>query len=113
MSGIHRVDPVFVERVWGREDLSPLYGPQIRKIGEVWFPLGQDFPLLVKFIFTSERLSIQVHPNDEFAELHEGSRGKTEMWHILSSEPGATIALGMKQPMEPNQLRAAIDDGSV
>lgn len=108
-----RVEPRFVERVWGRTDLSPLFGPQDKRIGEVWFPVPGDFPLLVKFIFTSERLSVQVHPRDEYAHIHENSRGKTEMWHILSAEPDSTIALGFRQPVDKESLRGAIADGSV
>lgn len=110
---LRRIDPVFVERVWGRTDLSPLYDSPGKRIGEVWFPLGEACPLLVKFIFTSERLSIQVHPGDEFAELHENSRGKTEMWHILAADPQATIALGLKEPASKDQLRQSIEDGSI
>lgn len=108
-----RIEPRFVERVWGRTDLSPLFGPQDKRIGEVWFPVPGDFPLLVKFIFTSERLSVQVHPRDEYARIHENSRGKTEMWHILSAEPDARIALGFTRPIDVETLRAAIQDGSV
>ena len=108
-----RIEPRFVERVWGRTDLSPLFGPQEKRIGEVWFPLPGDYPLLVKFIFTSERLSVQVHPRDEYARLHENSRGKTEMWHILSAEPDSTIAVGFRRPVDNATLRSAIADGSV
>jgi len=109
-----RIDPVFVERVWGRTDLAPLFGPQATRIGEVWFPLGATYPLLVKFLFTSDRLSIQVHPRDEYAAEHEnGSRGKTEMWHVLAAEPGATIALGLKEAVDRETLRASIADGGV
>ena len=108
-----RIEPRFVERVWGRTDLSPLFGPQDKRIGEVWFPIPGDFPLLVKFIFTSERLSVQVHPRDEYARIHENSRGKTEMWHILAAEPDATIALGFREPVDKDSLRFAIADGSV
>jgi mannose-6-phosphate isomerase len=108
-----RIEPRFVERVWGRTDLSPLFGPQDKRIGEVWFPLPGDFPLLVKFIFTSERLSVQVHPRDEYARVHENSRGKTEMWHILSAGPDSTIAVGFRRPVDNATLRAAIADGSI
>ena len=58
------------------------------------------FPLLVKFIFPTDKLSIQVHPDDEYASAHEkaaGGRGKTEMWHAVSAEPGASLLLGVKQ----------------
>lgn len=108
-----RIEPEFVPRIWGRSDLSPLFPSQTQRIGEVWFSLGNDFPLLVKFIFTSERLSVQVHPDDEYAGTHEKSRGKTEMWHILNADPGATLALGLKQPVTKDELRRAIEDTSV
>jgi mannose-6-phosphate isomerase len=63
------------------------------------FPAGEAFPLLVKFIFPTDKLSIQVHPDDAYAAAHEqaaGGRGKTEMWHILSAEPNAQVLLGLK-----------------
>jgi len=59
----------------------------------------QDFPILAKFLFPSDKLSIQVHPDDAFAGRFEqaaGGRGKTEMWHIVSAEPGAELLLGLK-----------------
>jgi len=58
-----------------------------------------DFPLLVKFIFPTDKLSIQVHPNDAYASVYEkaaGGRGKTEMWHIVSAEPGTQLLAGLK-----------------
>jgi mannose-6-phosphate isomerase len=110
---VRLIEPRFVERVWGTTRLSPLFPDQDRKIGEVWFDAGSSFPLLVKFIFTSEKLSVQVHPEDEYARQVENSRGKTEMWHILSAEPHSTIALGFRQPVSEQQLRAAIADETV
>ncbi len=66
--------------------------------GKQFAPEGV-FPLLVKFIFPTEKLSIQVHPDDAYAAIHEraaGGRGKTEMWHIVSAESGAQVLLGLK-----------------
>jgi mannose-6-phosphate isomerase len=108
-----RIEPVFVERVWGRKNLAPLFPEQERPTGEVWFPAGDDFPLLVKFIFTDERLSVQVHPDDDYAAKHENSRGKTEMWHILDARPGATIALGFTREVTTREIAAAIQDGTL
>jgi mannose-6-phosphate isomerase len=57
------------------------------------------FPILVKFIFPKEKLSIQVHPDDAYAAAHEqaaGGRGKAEMWHIVSAEPQAKVLVGLK-----------------
>jgi mannose-6-phosphate isomerase len=57
-----------------------------------------DFPLLVKFIFPTDKLSIQVHPDDAYASVHEksaGGHGKTEMWHAVSAEDGAHVLIGL------------------
>lgn len=99
------------EKVWGSTRLSPWYPDSDRKIGEVWFEA--DLPLLVKFIFTTERLSVQVHPDDEFAAHYEQSRGKTEMWYILRADPGAQIALGFRESIDPERLRQASLSGDI
>jgi mannose-6-phosphate isomerase len=71
-----------------------------------------DFPLLVKFIFPTEKLSIQVHPDDVYASEHEqvaGGRGKTEMWHVVSAEPGATLLAGLKPYVTKKQFIEAME----
>jgi mannose-6-phosphate isomerase len=105
--------PKFVERVWGTTELRPLFPDQKQKIGEVWFDAGPGFPLLIKFIFTSEKLSVQVHPDDEYARTNENCRGKTEMWHILAAKPGSTLALGFRETVTKDQLRTAIENETV
>lgn len=103
-----------LEKVWGAHDLSPLFPPSASKIGEVWFDAQGALPLLVKFLFTSEKLSVQVHPDDAYAREHEGgSLGKTEMWHVLRADPGARIAAGFRRPVTPEQLRAAARSGGI
>jgi mannose-6-phosphate isomerase len=106
-----RLPTRFLEKVWGTTDLSPWYPSSAAKIGEVWFEA--DLPLLVKFIFTSDRLSVQVHPDDEFAAAHENSRGKTEMWYVLRAEPGARIATGFQQSISRERLREAALNGNI
>ncbi|MBM3737807.1 MAG: phosphoheptose isomerase [Acidobacteria bacterium] len=105
-----RIEPRFVERVWGSTDLSPLYGAVGVRIGEVWFDAG---PLLIKFLFTTAPLSVQVHPDDTYAHEHEHSRGKTEMWHILRADPGSWVWLGFKDPVTRGEAEAAVRDGSI
>jgi mannose-6-phosphate isomerase len=56
---------------------------------------ADDFPFLAKFLFTSDWLSMQVHPDDDYAERHEHSRGKTEAWYVIEREDNARIALGL------------------
>jgi len=104
------IEPRFVERIWGSTDLSPWFEAGGRKIGEVWFP-GEE--LLIKFLFTTENLSVQVHPDDAYAKRVENSRGKTEMWRVLRAEPGAKIALGFRQAVDREDARKAAMDGSI
>ena len=110
-----RLSASFKEKVWGSERLEPWYPDAKNKIGEIWFGEERNLPLLVKLLFTTERLSVQVHPNDEFAARHhgEGARGKTEMWHILRADPGAKIALGFREPVDPRRLRDGCASGDV
>jgi mannose-6-phosphate isomerase len=106
-----RLPTVFKEKIWGALDLAPWYSDPGKKIGEVWFEA--DLPLLVKFVFTSERLSVQVHPDDAFAAAHEKSLGKTEMWYVLRADPGAQIALGFREPVSRERLREAALSGEI
>jgi mannose-6-phosphate isomerase len=104
----------YVEKPWGRSQLPPMFdGPHGERIGEVWFTDGADLPLLAKYIFTSERLSIQVHPDDEQARARGLARGKTECWYILDAEPDATLGLGLKHAISAGELRHAALDGSI
>src|SRR5215831_16331526 len=104
-----RLSVRLVERVWGRTNLAPWYPEAAKPIGEAWFTGPEELPLLVKLIFTNERLSVQVHPDDG----EDGPRGKTEMWHILEAEPGATIALGFRAPITRERLRESAQSGEV
>jgi mannose-6-phosphate isomerase len=104
----------YVEKPWGRTSLPPMFdAPAGQRIGEVWFTGGTDLPLLAKYIFTSERLSIQVHPNDEQARARGLSSGKTECWYILDAEPDAVIGLGLTGQVSAEDLREAALDGSI
>jgi mannose-6-phosphate isomerase len=115
-----RLTPKFVERIWGSTQLEPLYprpgiknGPT-QKIGEVWLEAdGLRLPLLVKFIFSTEKLSVQVHPDDAYAALHHNSPGKTEMWHVVAAAPGAQIAAGFREPISTRQFREAAVSGEI
>lgn len=114
---MQKLVPHYVEKPWGRTDLPPIFAAAGagRQIGEVWFESGdgRDLPLLVKYIFTSERLSIQVHPDDAQAGNKGLARGKEEIWYILDCKPGATLGIGLTATMTPDQFRAAAQDGSL
>lgn len=72
----------------------------------------KEFPLLMKLLFPDDKLSVQVHPNDEEAAALNIGRGKTECWYILEAEPGATVACGLKPGTTIDSLRAAIADAT-
>ena len=103
----------FEEKVWGATELEPWFPNSDRKIGEVWFTSATPLPLLIKFLFTTEALSVQVHPGDDYSRRHENSPGKTEMWHILRARPDAKLALGFREPVTKDEVRQAIATGEL
>jgi len=109
-----KLDRHYVEKPWGRDKLPAAFNaPLGKRIGEVWFSGGGDLPLLAKYIFTSERLSIQVHPNDQQARARGLAQGKSECWYILDADPGAVLGLGLKREASRDELRSAALDGSI
>ncbi len=111
-----RLATKYVEKPWGRTGLPGIFPDGGgRQIGEVWFdgPDGHHPPLLVKYIFTSERLSIQVHPNDAQGRERGLAGGKSECWLILDAESGATLGMGTVRPLTDDELRAASLDGRI
>ena len=68
---------------------------------------------MAKYIFTSERLSVQVHPNDEQAQARGLAQGKTECWYILDAEPDAVLGLGLVREASSDELRRSALDGSI
>jgi mannose-6-phosphate isomerase len=112
-----------VEKPWGRRDLWPAFDPVPEggdPVGEIWFevPGEQDGTtggpeLLIKYLFTSDRLSVQVHPDDAAAQAKGYPRGKDEAWVVLKAEPHASIAIGTLRPMTKDELRQASLDGSI
>jgi len=160
-----RLAPSWREKIWGSQDLSPLFGYQSRRIGEVWYSFeantitngswaGQTlrelmlrdsaglmgnafrpgslprrstgeagraknstappyFPILVKFLFTGDKLSVQVHPDDAYAREHEDGPGKTEMWYVSRADPGACLALGLTTALTKDELREVARSGEI
>jgi mannose-6-phosphate isomerase len=108
-----------VRKPWGVVDLHPWSGIDGSgdAVGELWFQrVDKDAPtpaLLLKLLFTSEPLSVQVHPDDAFARSIGLPNGKTEAWYILAALPDARVAVGLKRHLTPQELRAAIKDGSI
>ncbi len=165
-----RLAPSWREKIWGSNNLQPLFGFHDRRIGEVWYtfedntvtngpwagqslsdlmrrhgeglmgtahrprpltrrspgdnvpasprprvstPCAPYFPILVKFLFTSDKLSVQVHPDDAYALEQENGPGKTEMWYVLRADAGAAIALGLTAALTKDELREAARSGNI
>jgi mannose-6-phosphate isomerase len=89
--------------------LSQKFGPEL--VGEA-SRHPQRFPLLLKFLFPHEKLSVQVHPDDECAQQAGQPWGKTECWYVADAQPGAQVALGLKPGVSCEQLEKAIHDKS-
>lgn len=128
------LSPHIVEKIWGGHKLSSMksigagHGVNLERIGETWEVsllkdgpcfneegqpisqvLGEEaFHYLVKFIDTSDDLSVQVHPGDEYAKKYEKSLGKTECWFILAADEGCGIYLGLKNGVDKARLERAL-----
>jgi mannose-6-phosphate isomerase len=132
-----RLKPWFSERVWGKKDLRPWYSDTgtTELVGEAWLTgpqcvvetgafagqtldhvaaqVGGEFPLLVKLLFPNEKLSVQVHPDDAQAQAAGEARGKTECWYVLEADPGATVALGLKDGVSVLDVERSVADGTM
>lgn len=108
-----------IAKPWGARDLGPWDqgADDGSRVGEIWYERldGEAAPssLLLKLLFVSEQLSIQVHPDDEQARSMGLACGKTEAWYILSAAPGAQVALGLRRSLSKRHLRDAANDGSL
>jgi mannose-6-phosphate isomerase len=114
-----------VAKPWGVADLAPWSrkGPggdaleDGALIGEFCYERSscsaREPVLLLKLLLTSQPLSLQVHPDDAFADSIGLPGGKTEAWYVLSARPGAQIALGLTRRLTPEEFRQALDDGSI
>ena len=98
-----KLTPIQKEYIWGTEEwmLSFLHEG------------FEDVPLLIKIINAREALSVQVHPDDEFAREQGESNGKTEMWYVLAAEPGAYLYYGLKNKISPNEFMKRIQNNSI
>ncbi len=102
-----------VDKVWGRDTLPPPFAAPLGvRIGEIWFEPPAEVPqVLVKYLFTSEKLSVQVHPSD--ATALSGEAGKEECWLVLDAEDDARLAIGFEREVSAQEMEAAAKDGTI
>ena len=128
MALLEKLEPLLLEKIWGGQKLKAYKNSlDFKNIGESWEvstlkegnslingeKLGSICSLnyVVKLIDTSENLSIQVHPKDDYAKINENSKGKTECWLILAAEEGAGIYLGLKEKVTKKEFKNALENG--
>ncbi|MET4131657.1 mannose-6-phosphate isomerase [Porphyrobacter sp. MBR-155] len=113
MSAARQLPTRMVAKVWGRDTLpAPFIAPPGEQIGEIWFEPPPELPqVLVKYLFTSEKLSVQVHPSD--ATALAGEAGKEECWLVLDAEPDAELAIGFERAVTSEEIAAAARDGTI
>jgi mannose-6-phosphate isomerase len=88
-------------------DLAKLHGRDL--VGRL-ARYEDRFPLLIKFLFPGDKLSVQVHPDDEGAKKYGQPYGKTECWYVLRANPGAQVALGLKPGITLDEFRKSIEE---
>ena len=111
MAKLQRLESRKIEKIWGVERLPQPFA-QV-KIGEICFAPPATCPLMAKYIFTSEALSIQVHPDDAYARTHGLASGKEECWYILAAEPGARLAAGLSRHVEKEEFAVLLERGEI
>lgn len=138
-----KLKPVLKDCVWGGEKLKTLFGKcnGNKNIAESWelsvhkdgvsgidgglltdflsanpnavSPDGDQLSIMIKYIDAKENLAVQVHPDDEYARIHEGDNGKTEMWYVISAEEGAGIYCGFKRDVTKEEFIQKINEDKV
>jgi mannose-6-phosphate isomerase len=129
---IYHLEPNIQRKIWGGENLEHLknlpFEVEVDPVGETWeisiHPDGPslhngkklnleisetELPYLVKLLDTGDELSVQVHPPDEYARLHENSSGKTECWLVLKADKNSGIYLGLEEGVTKESFKAALD----
>lgn len=107
-----KLDAIKSEKIWGYELWFASTHPNGCQHDFENFVHG-DYPLLIKVIQANDKLSVQVHPDDEKAELYEHCRGKTECWYVLDAEPDSKLIYGLNGVYNASELRAAIRSNSL
>ena len=120
---LFKTKPFISEKVWGYERWIVSVHQAGKAIADTAFPpfggkelaaiIGSAYPLLIKVIQANETLSVQVHPDDEYARIHEHSAGKTECWYILDAAPDAKIIYGLNKPYSRPELETAIKNNTL
>lgn len=118
MKDIFKLNPFYSEKIWGYEkwNLSTHKNGHctISDSGDTLINrLGKELPILIKVIKANDTLSVQVHPDNEYAKIYENDSGKTECWYILEADEGATLICGIKSGLNKKEFANIIKSGNV
>ena len=115
ISGVHGSETLVANGPYKGYQLNALVDLLKEKLvgKENYERFGAEFPLLIKFIDARQDLSIQVHPSDEIAHKQGKERGKTEMWYIMDSAPGAKLYCGLKQQITPDEYKQMVENDTI
>lgn len=106
------LEPIQCDKIWGYERwIASTHKDGCQK--KFLEAVGGDYPLLIKVIQADTPLSVQVHPDDDFAARFEGGRGKTECWYVLSAVSGAKLVYGLNGTYTPAQIEGAARGGKL
>ena len=113
---MERLATRIVDKPWGKQGIDPRFqvDPK-RQVGEIWFepPVGRPLDVMAKYLFTTERLSIQVHPGNSTARERSYPRGKDECWIVLDADDDAELGIGTVRDLPAEEVMAAARDGSI
>jgi mannose-6-phosphate isomerase len=113
---MERLATRIVDKPWGKRGIDPKFhvDPE-RQVGEIWFepPAARPLDVMAKYLFTTERLSVQVHPDDATARERGYPRGKDECWIVLDVADDAELGVGMVREFATDDVMAAARDGSI
>ena len=113
---MERLPTRIVDKPWGRLGIDPRFHVDpARQVGEIWFepPAGRPLDVMAKYLFTTERLSVQVHPDDPTARARGYPRGKDECWIVLNVAEDAELGIGMVRDLPAQEVMDAARDGSI
>lgn len=115
ISGVKDNETIVSEGQYKGKKLNDLVAELKEKLvgKECYKRYGDEFPLLIKFIDARQDLSIQVHPTDEIAKKQGRERGKTEMWYLMDSAPGAKLYSGLKKKITPEEYKKMVEDDTI
>ncbi|MFR8869022.1 type I phosphomannose isomerase catalytic subunit [Paraclostridium sordellii] len=118
MKNILKLEPFYNKKIWGYEkwNLSTHnngHSTITNSKNTLLKKLGKELPIMIKVIKAEDTLSVQVHPDDEYAKTHENDSGKTECWYILEAKEGATLICGLKEGLNKSEFSKIIDSGDV